>query len=106
VTRLTFPVCAALGAERSRELKALGLETAVFGHWDAHLPLGIHIFAKDAAQYRLAKEIMARWYREDCEKGCAAIPHRGVGKVCRDVFTRQMQKEIYDPQGLFNPQNA
>jgi FAD/FMN-containing dehydrogenase len=104
VTRLTFPVCAALGAERSQELKALGLETAVFGHWDAHLPLGIHIFAKDAAQYRLAKEIMARWYQE----GAVVQPHRGIGKVYRDVFDTaflRSRKAVYDPDGFFNPGN-
>ena len=109
VTRLTYPVCAKSALERRQELAGEGLEAVVFGHWDETLPLGIHIFAENAQQYRKAKEIMARWYREDAAQGCIAVPQRGVGKVYRDVLTverLQSLKSAYDPEGLLNPGNG
>lgn len=110
VTRLTYPVCAGgcespLPDNRREALAAAGLEAVIFGHWDKQLPLGIHIFAEDAAKYREALDILACWYREDLAQNRAAPPHRGIGKVYRDIFVRETKKRIYDPQGLFNPGN-
>ena len=109
MTRLTYPTCAAFANTRSQELAGEGLEAVIFGHWDETLPLGIHVFAEDARQYRKAKEIMARWFREDADQGRIAIPQRGVGKVYRDVFTGDRLRSIkvaYDPEGIFNPGNG
>ena len=106
VTRLTYPICAGSDPlERRQELASAGLEAAVFGHWDETLPLGIHIFAENAAQYRAAKEILAGWYQQDLACGKAAAAHRGIGKVYRDIYRREIKKAIYDPEHLFNPGN-
>lgn len=105
VTRLTWPVCAPMAEMYRKELAGEGLETAVFGHWDESLPLGIHIFARNGEQYRKAKAIMARWY----QAGAVVQPHRGIGKVYRDVFDTaflRSRKAVYDPDGLFNPGNG
>jgi FAD/FMN-containing dehydrogenase len=109
VTRLTYPACAGLGLERCKELAGEGLEAMAFGHWDETLPMGIHIFARNAEQYRNAKEIMARWFREDTQQGRIGVPQRGVGKVYRDVFADgrlRNLKSAYDPDGIFNPGNG
>jgi FAD/FMN-containing dehydrogenase len=71
--------------------------------------MGIHIFARNAEQYRNAKEIMARWFREDTQQGRIGVPQRGVGKVYRDVFADDRLrnlKSFYDPAGIFNPGNG
>ena len=109
VTRLTYPACAGLGLERCKELAGEGLEAMAFGHWDETLPMGIHIFARNAEQYRNAKEIMARWFREDTQQGRIGVPQRGVGKVYRDVFADDRLRNLksaYDPDGIFNPGNG
>jgi FAD/FMN-containing dehydrogenase len=109
VTRLTYPVCAGYAKERCQELAGAGLEALVFGHWDDTLPLGIHIFAQSAEQYQKAKAVMARWHREDLTRGETKAPHRGIGKVYRDVFSAEdlkRRKAAFDPDGLFNPGNG
>ena len=109
VTRLTYPVCAERAKERCQQLAGEGLETVMFGHWDDTLPLGIHIFAQNAVQYQKAREIMARWHREDLSRGETKAPHRGIGKVYGDVFLPEdlkRRKAAFDPEGLFNPGNG
>ncbi len=97
-----------------RELKAEGLESAVWGHiGDNHLH--VNILPRNAQEYATGKALYRRWAKEICAMGGAVSAEHGVGKIKANLLTimygqkhiEQMRnlKATLDPKSLLGVGN-
>lgn len=97
-----------------RDLQALGLEFAVFGHiGDNHLH--VNILPSNMREYEAGRNVYRRWAREAAAMGGTVSAEHGIGKLKRE-FLREMfgdravdemraVKRLFDPDGRLNRGN-
>ncbi|SHJ39499.1 FAD/FMN-containing dehydrogenase [Dethiosulfatibacter aminovorans DSM 17477] len=92
-----------------------GLEISIFGHvMDNHLH--VNILYKDYAEYETGKQMLLRWSEDAFSDNADVFNEHGIGKIKKDIYINlisknkkdllKQRKNLYDPDGLWNPGNV
>jgi D-lactate dehydrogenase (cytochrome) len=98
----------------TKDLKASGLNAAIFGHAaDGHLH--VNILPENYLQFAQGKKLIENWAIRLHAKGGSVVTEHGVGKIKKKIFRsiplpRDLLimckiKQQLDPEGVWNPGN-